>query len=138
MACMYEGYFAFWTESLGLDYSENVGCIVGRNPTLAQWGFVLLHNRKLWQSQRRREGAKRRKLNAQRIIISKLYLQQKIIILHVLSWSLIRYIFWNNAMLPLSYIGLLWMIGFLDALASHDFKLSVKSAINVFLIIKVF
>ena len=86
----------------------------------------------------RREGAKRRKLNAQRIIISKLYLQQKIIILHVLSWSLIRYIFWNNAMLPLSYIGLLWMIGFLDALASHDFKLSVKSAINVFRIIKVF
>ena len=45
----------FAIESLGLDYSENVGCIVARNPTLAQWGFVLLHNRKLWQSQRSEE-----------------------------------------------------------------------------------
>ena len=68
----------------------------------------------------------------------KIIFKTKNIILHVLSWSLIRYIFWNNAMLPLSYIGLLWMIGFLDALASHDFKLSVKSAINVFRIIKIF
>ena len=59
MACMYMRVtLHFAIESLGLDYSENVGCIVARNPTLAQWGFVLLHNRKLWQSQRRREGAK--------------------------------------------------------------------------------
>ena len=68
----------------------------------------------------------------------KMIFSTKNIFLYVLLSLSLCYIFWNNAMLPLSYIGLLWMIGFLDALASHDFKLSVKSAINVFRIIKIF